>query len=29
MIASAFKFTDKTYFKADDNASTAPKVEFE
>lgn len=29
MIASAFNFTEKTYFKADDNASTAPKVEFE
>ena len=27
MIASAFNFTEKTYFKADDNASTAPKVQ--
>lgn len=28
MIASAFNFTEKKYFKADDGASIAPKVEF-
>lgn len=29
MIASAFKFTEKSYFKADEGAAVAPKVDFE
>ena len=29
MIASAFKFDEKSYFKADEGVATAPKVDFE